>query len=78
MDASKLGAIRISAGTAAAVVISAVALVAVWASPAAALTCPTPGHSDINGDGHADAVGASPDETTSPAEFMCSMGRPED
>jgi FG-GAP repeat len=60
MDASKLGAIRISAGTAAAVVISAVALVAVWASPAAALTCPTPGHSDINGDGHADAVVGEP------------------
>jgi hypothetical protein len=52
MDASKLDAFRISAGTAAAAVISAVAFVAVWASPAAALACPTPGHSDINGDGH--------------------------
>jgi hypothetical protein len=44
MDASKLGAFRIAAGTAAATVISAVAFLAVWASPAAALACPSPGH----------------------------------
>src|SRR5499426_153297 len=60
MDASKLGAFRISAGTAVAAVISAAAFVAVLASPAAALACPTPGHSDINGDGHADAVVGEP------------------
>src|SRR5262245_61333547 len=60
MDASKLGAFRISAGTAVAAVISAAAFVALWASPAAALACATPGHSDINGDGHADAVVGEP------------------
>ena len=60
MDASSLGAFRITAGAAAATVVSAVAFVVVWASPAAALTCPTPGHSDINGDGHADAVVGEP------------------
>ncbi len=60
MDASGLRAFRITAGTTAATVISAAAFVAMWASPAAALTCPTPGHSDINGDGHADAVVGEP------------------
>jgi hypothetical protein len=60
MDASRLRAFRITAGTAAATVISAAAFVAIWASPAAALTCPTPGHSDINGDGQADAAVSEP------------------